>query len=119
MPHVPNVWLRKDKESPWIVEVMFQESLGDNWLYRRNKAIGRKIDDIGFETGDGIPYLRPEIQLLFKAGGTSFRKKDVDDLYTILPELPDEDKDWLKKSLQTEFPEGHDWIQRIEQDYGV
>lgn len=107
---IPNVWLRKDRESPWALEVMFQNSRDGQWIYRRNEAIQRKIDDIGFITRDGIPYLRPEIQLLYKGGGSLYRETDLDDLKSILPVLSDDSKQWLISALQTEFPDGHDWI---------
>jgi hypothetical protein len=66
---IPNVWLRKDAGSAWAFEVMFQESDEDLWLYRRNTKIKRPIDDIGPVNDDGVPFLKPEIQLLFKGGG--------------------------------------------------
>lgn len=83
---IPNVWVRRDGESPWAFEIMFQESLQDRWLYRRNTSIQKPIEEIGLVTDDGIPYLRPEIQLLFKGGGSSHGiKKNIDDLMAVLP----------------------------------
>jgi len=90
--------------------VLFEESRDGYWVYRRNAAIQRSIKEIGLVTDDGIPYLRPEIQLLYKAGGSSCRKTDLDDLESVLPALTDEAREWLLISLHTEFPKGHDWI---------
>lgn len=109
----PNVWLRRDRESAWAFEVMFQESDGGDWVYRRNRAIRRPVEDIGLVDDDGIPYLKPELQLLFKGGGTSLRKTDLADLESVLPRLDARARVWLLDSLRTEFPGGHDWIEII------
>lgn len=111
---VPNVWIREGRDSPWTVEVMFQESEGTRWLYRRNQSVCRAIAEIGKVSADGIPYLRPAVQLLFKGGGSSYRDKDVQDLKSVLPTLSLEEKQWLLESLRTEFPGGHDWIRMLE-----
>jgi len=109
----PNVWLRRNRESAWAFEVMFQESDGGDWVYRRNRAIRRPIEDIGLVDADGTPFLKPELQLLFKGGGTSYRKTDLADLESVLPHLDARSRAWLLDSLRTEFPGGHDWLEII------
>lgn len=112
---IPNIWLRRDKASPWAFEVIFEESIADRWIYRRNPVIQRGIEEIIFTTNDGIPYLRPEIQLLYNGGGSSFRmEKNLDDLRSVLPLLSDVDIEWLVDSLRTSFPKGHEWINMLE-----
>jgi N-acetylglutamate synthase-like GNAT family acetyltransferase len=115
LAQIPNLWLRNDAKSAWRFEVMFHDSIDDLWFYRRNRQITRKIEEIGFVSDDGIPYLRPEIQLLYKGGGISFRPHDFKDLELVLPLLPRQSKEWLKNALRIEFPKGHDWIDYIDQ----
>ncbi|NLN18159.1 MAG: GNAT family N-acetyltransferase [Firmicutes bacterium] len=103
----PNVWLRGDQDSPWSLEVMFLDTEGDAWIYRRNTSIRGPIDDVGLVTSDGVPYLRPEIQLLYKGGSSDLREKDTKDLLNILPILPEASRSWLRRSLLTQFPQGH------------
>lgn len=54
-------------------------------MYPRLRSIRGPIADLGLETYDGIPYLRPELQLLYKSG--TGREKDSDDLARVLPRL--------------------------------
>lgn len=66
--------------------------------------------EIILKTVEDIPYLRPEIQLLHKAGGSKVREKDYNDFQAMLPSLLPQEKEWLKSSLNRQFPEGHDWV---------
>jgi hypothetical protein len=57
-------------------------------------------------TADGVPYLAPEVVLLFKARNA--RNKDEADLYTVLPELDDARLRWLDGALALVDPD-HPW----------
>lgn len=63
---------------------------------------------------DGVSFLRPEIQLLFKGGSSQRRQKDDDDFLAVLPCLPDDSKEWIARSLEIQFPDGHDWIAHLK-----
>jgi len=113
-----NVWMRPSLDSPWGLEAMFLDVQGEEWIYRRNPAIRGPLRDMGLSTSDGIPYLRPEIQLLYKGGSSARRPKDDGDLAGILPILPEEARLWLARALRTQFPGGHDWTARLEAGEG-
>ena len=55
----------------------------------------------------GIPYLVPEIVLLFKAKHA--RPKDQADLAGVLPLLTSGERSWLAAILRRIHP-GHDWL---------
>ena len=55
------------------------------WICRRDEAIRLPIAQIVLRTADGIPYLTPEIVLLFKSKAT--RDKDEADFARALPHL--------------------------------
>ena len=55
----------------------------------------------------GIPYIRPEIALLFMAKGV--RAKDEADFTAALPLLGDEQRRWLVDALVLVHP-GHRWL---------
>src|SRR5208282_5828755 len=67
----------------------------------------RRIAAIGFEPLWGIPYLAPEIVLLFKAKST--HPKDEMDFRNALPLLSIEARGWLREALTTAH-EKHPWI---------
>ena len=61
-------------------------------------------------TAGGIPYIAPQIVLLFKAKAT--REKDQRDFDLAAPLLSTEAREWLAGSLRVIQP-GHAWIERL------
>ena len=110
---VNSIWCKKDEQSPWLMEIMFLDSEDDEWFYRREPKIREPINQIGNITKDNIPYLLPEIQILFKAKRHS-EVKNEQDFQNALPLLSEQQKHWLIKSLNIEFPNGHIWIDYIK-----
>lgn len=51
------------------------------------------------KTKEGIPYLKPEIQFLYKGGSSEIRDKDYHDFLTIFPLLTPQARKWLKAFL--------------------
>jgi hypothetical protein len=62
-------------------------------------------------TSEGLPYLAPEIVLLFKARWS--RPKDEDDLNGVVPLLDAYARRWLRLVLDMVHP-GHAWVARLE-----
>ncbi|MDD1501747.1 hypothetical protein PVA17_03045 [Lysinibacillus sp. CNPSo 3705] len=108
-----DIWATKSSSSPWAFQIMLVETEQQSWIYRREKSIRRRLEEIFLRTDDEIPYLRPEIQLLYKGGSSKIREKDFKDLQTMLPYLLPEQRDWLKTSLKRQFPTGHSWLDYI------
>ena len=61
-------------------------------------------------TDDGIPYLRPDVALLFKAKAA--REKDEDDFAAVLPRLSVAERATLRAWLASVHP-GHAWLARL------
>ncbi|MFJ5565683.1 nucleotidyltransferase domain-containing protein [Lysinibacillus xylanilyticus] len=108
-----DIWVTKSSSSPWAFQIMLVETEQQSWIYRREKSIRRRLEDIFLRTDDEIPYLRPEIQLLYKGGSSKVREKDFQDLQIMLPYLLPEQRDWLKITLKRQFPTGHSWLDYI------
>jgi hypothetical protein len=108
-----DIWVSKSNQTPWAFQLMLIDTEDSSWIYKKNKSVKRPIDEIFLKTGEGIPYLRPEIQLLHKAGASRVREKDYHDFQTMLPSLLPQEKAWLKSALNLQFPEGHDWLKFI------
>ena len=94
----------------WRIDVFREPHDGETWICRRDESIRRPYADIIARTADGIPYLCPEVVLLFKAKGT--RPKDQADFENALPRLTDAQRMWLVHALQTLHP-GHAWLARL------
>jgi len=105
-----DIWVSKDNSSPFAFQIMIIDVKQDFWVYRREQSVQRPITDVMAETKEGIPYLKPEIQLLYKGGGSEIREKDHHDFETICPVLTTQAREWLKASLKKQFPEGHVWF---------
>ena len=69
--------------------------------------IRRSVVTVGDTTPEGIPYLAPEIQLLYKAKG--LRPKDEADFRQTLPVLSWERRTWLREALLQAHPQ-HPWL---------
>ncbi len=89
---------------------MVDDTRDEQWLFRRTPAIARPITALGGVTPEGIPYLAPEIQLLYKAKG--LRAKDETDFTHALPALSGERRQWLRTALLTVHPD-HPWLKRL------
>ncbi len=109
---VHDVWCRRDPTASWSLQLMVAESEGDDWLYRRDPRIRRRLDGIGRWSDDGIPYLAPEVQLLYKAKAP--RAKDEADFMRVAPRLDRDGRRWLCKALATAYP-AHPWHAALEE----
>lgn len=109
---VNSIWCRKIPETSWKMQILFLDSEGDEWFYRRKPSIRGFISEIGMKTSSGIPYLAPEIQLLFKAQREP-AQKDKQDFHSVLLFLEKNKLLWLKKSILVQFGKNHSWIEEI------
>lgn len=97
----------------WRVDLMMPPGDAETWVSRRGPSASR-ARMIG-RSQDGIPYLRPEGTLLYKA--KEARPKDEADLGVVLPRMDDAAKTWLVDALKLAHP-GHDWIERVARASG-
>jgi Aminoglycoside-2''-adenylyltransferase len=105
------IWCRPSSESGWAFELLLSRTEGDDWLFKRNPAIRRRVDELGSATPDGVPFLRPEVALLFKA--KAMRARDRDDFEGVVGELaPEARRRWLRDALVATHP-SHEWIGRL------
>jgi hypothetical protein len=100
------VWIRAGGSQPWEYEILLMAGSHDRWEFKRDRRITRPLNEIVSDR-DGVPYLRPEIQLLLKARG--LRPKDQLDFDATLPLLDRASRAWLRDSLELVHP-GHRWL---------
>ncbi len=111
---VNDVWCRRTPESPWSLQLMFIETDGDRWVFRRDPSIGGPIHSLGRKTPTGIPYLASEIQLLYKARKEPLESDDAD-FEAAIPLMNHAARLWLFQCLRRRFPEGHGWLARLSE----
>jgi hypothetical protein len=91
------------------LEFVLNEREGDLWVYRRRPEVTMRVDSIGARRGR-IPFLTPEIVLLYKAKHR--RDRDEADFTRSRDVLSQGQRDWLRNALTTCHP-GHAWISRL------
>jgi hypothetical protein len=109
-PEVNSLWCRPRNTHGWSLELMLDEADGDEWLFRRLPTIRMPLARAIKRTEDGIPYLTPEIQLLYKARGT--REKDQRDFERVMERLGPDERSWLYDALSRIDPQ-HVWLTEL------
>jgi hypothetical protein len=90
------------------LEVLLNETKDNDWKFRRDLRIPYPLNSIWSYSDTGIPYLNPEIVLLYKVKKP--REKDHQDFMTIKDYLGNEKKQWLRYAIELHEPE-HKWLQ--------
>ncbi|MGW1223897.1 nucleotidyltransferase domain-containing protein [Streptomyces sp. NPDC001515] len=108
---VHDIWCRPGPDAPWRVQFMLDDVADGDWVYRRDPRIRLPLDRIGRVTGDGVPHLAPEVQLLYKA--RSPRPKDERDFEEALAVLDEDGRSWLTETLTLAEGAGHPWAARL------
>jgi hypothetical protein len=107
---VNSLWCRPVRAAHWSLELMLEELQGEDWVFRRLSSIRMPLDSLLKRTSHGVPYLTPEVQLLYKARHP--RVKDQADFENALPRLESRERAWLSDALSTIDPE-HAWLARL------
>ena len=89
------------------IEIVVGLADGEDWLFHRGRKLRRRLAAMT-HLRDGIPYLGPEIVLLFKA--RDGRDKDDADFADLLPLLTIEQKQWLAPRLAPPGRPDHRWL---------
>jgi hypothetical protein len=100
-------WVREPESGLCRLDVFREPSDGDTWICRRDARLRLPYAELIEHTGDGIPYGRPEVVLLYKAKHT--RAKDDADFAAALPRLDPGRRRWLADALELVHP-GHRWL---------
>lgn len=105
LPPIHETYAEKDGEK---LEILLNELDGDHWVYRRDARIRRKLQQAILFSSQGIPFLSPEITLLYKS--KSPRLKDTNDFYNTFNLMNPEQKIWFCESLRILYKE-HPWLE--------
>lgn len=108
-PDLHQTWLRDPFTGAFHLDVFREPHRGDTWICRRDPTITLPYRDLVRTTSSGIPYLIPEVVLLFKAKAN--RPKDDADFDRVLPLLPRTSLARLNTWLTRVHPD-HPWLDR-------
>ena len=100
-------WALDADANEWRIDFFREPSRNGEWVCRRDESIRLPYDELIERTADGIPYVRPEVVLLFKA--KQARPKDESDLAAVLPLLDASRRRLLAGWLEVVHP-GHFWL---------
>lgn len=112
---------RENQDVLDYIEVLFNQKKDGAFLYKRNPGITLK--PYIYYDNSGIPYLAPEMVLLYKSIFIRLlqRPKYMEmvnnyrhDFQVVLERLSFQQQKWLRDALRKEYPEGHEWIAQLE-----
>lgn len=97
-----------------FIDFLLSDMRDGMWRYRRDPAVVRQLDRAILRAANGLPFLAPEIVLLFKSKNTSNRERAQDpiDFDAVYAHLEPERRAWLRWALLATEP-AHPWIERL------
>ncbi len=111
----PGIQIHAHKDGK-VLDILLTEMDHETWHYRRDPRITAPIDQACLRSEAGLPYLAPEMILLFKSKNTSFphapRPQDEGDFKNVLPNLSTSQREWLRDALLETDPQ-HGWLERL------
>ena len=97
-----NLWCREDIGRPWRLDVTVGDGDEKSWVFRRNPAIRIPWQEAVLRTEQGVPYIAPELSLLFKS--RDCRPKDDRDAAEVIPGLTADRRNRLHDLLGEDHP---------------
>jgi hypothetical protein len=104
------LWGRPFGTEEWVLELLLDESERGDWVFRRDSRIRYPLDLLVQYDSNQIPYVAPEIQLLYKASRT--RAEDETDFERTVPHLSPRAQAWLRRAVATLDP-AHRWLRPL------
>ena len=103
-------WLRDPGSGNYVLDVFREPHDGETWICLHDETIRLPYSEIIRRTSDGIPYLAPELVLLFKAKHA--RPKDQSDFDETIPHMSRTQLTALAGFLARLYPR-HQWLDRL------
>ena len=85
---------------------------GNEWIYRRDPRARLPLARVVRRRDDGLPYVDPAVQLLWKAKDP--RPQDELDFATVTPLLSRDERRWLAGAIGLAHPESP-WVTRLSE----
>jgi hypothetical protein len=101
------LWCRRSADGPWLTEVLFEDVRGDRLHYRRAPSWSVPLAEGILRTADGIPFIAPHVQLMFKANNLT--QRDFVDVAAAAPHMSDAQRAFLADYCRKRNP-AHPWL---------
>jgi|SRR5215469_1556092 len=108
---VHTIWCRNASSSPDFLEILLNESDGEQFLFRRERSIHCPLSEAFVNSPSGLPILAPELALLYKSNDLSSMDNRLD-FHSALPLLDEQRRHWLTQALVRLSPE-HAWLKDL------
>jgi hypothetical protein len=105
-------WVSEPGTGVYRLDIFREPQRDGVWVCSRDETMRLPYEQIIRRTRDGIPYLVPQIALLFKAKHSA-EPKNQRDFAETLPLLDDAAAGWLRQALARVHP-GHAWISAMD-----
>ena len=108
---IHTIWCRNVRFHPDFLEVLLNESEGNQFLFRRDRSIRCALNEAFFISPPGFSILAPEIVLLYKS---KYPEEPGNrwDFQSVLPLLNTQRRQWLTRALSKLSPK-HEWLQNL------
>ena len=106
-PEKHQVWVLEEPAREWRMDMLLEPGDPDLWIFRRDATIRRPRSAMIGTSANGVPYLKPEGVLIYKAKAR--RPKDEADFAACVPLMDAAARRWLKDALARAHP-GHPWL---------
>ncbi len=106
------IWCQNLDHKPDFLEILLNEGDEQYFYFRRNQAIRRERAKAFSQSTHGLPFLAPEIVLLYKSK-TPDDDDTMLDFTNTLPHLNHEQRDWLCGALRQQY-DLHPWLDKME-----
>ncbi|WP_310541780.1 nucleotidyltransferase domain-containing protein [Phenylobacterium sp.] len=102
------IWVAEGET--WRLDVMAEPGDAATWVFRRDESVTAPRAQMMGLSPTGVPYLKPQGALLYKAA--KLRPKDEADFTLFAPLLDEAATVWLRTLISRLYP-GHPWLARL------
>ena len=111
-PRRHQFWARPRKDGPWALELLLEDHAGGTWQFRRDASVTLPVRRLTRTTRQGVPYLCPEVVLLYKAKFAE-EGRNAADFAVTAPALDAAARRWLHVTLGQTY-RGHPWLGQLK-----
>ncbi len=104
------IWCKHETHQPDFVELLLNDCNETHFLFRRDKSIRLPLEQVILQSDSGIPYLAPEIVLLYKSNNTE-DEGNQHDFEVCFPELAKNQQQWLMDNLRKLYAGRNKWLE--------